>query len=228
LVAAIDETRTADPWERRWGWGGVASVALIVLWLIIVLSIDAAAFDSTDEEIRSFFDPDDGDSGWVLVASIFLGLAAITLLGFAGSLRTILRRAEGAPGRLAAVAFAGGALAAGLLLLVNAITLGVAAAVSFEDIEVDPAAYRLVDAIVFGLLLQIGVAAAVLIGATSIVALRTGVFPRWLGWAGVIVAVLAFFTAFLFGIPLLLVLLWVLVVSYYILARAPAPASTRT
>ncbi len=30
---------------------------------------------------------------------------------------------------------------------------------------------------------------AVLIGASSILALRTGVWPTWLGWAGVVIAI---------------------------------------
>ena len=60
---------------------------------------------------------------------------------------------------------------------------------------------------------------APLVLATSLVALRTRVFPRWLGWAGFVVAFgcLCGFLAGLFA-------LWVVVVSVY-LARRPEIAS---
>lgn len=222
-MAAMQETGSTDVWERRWGWGGIAFVGLLIAWIITILALDPAAFDSTDEEIRSFFAPEGGDSNGVLIAGLFLGLAILALLGFLGTLRTVLRRAEGGTGRLSAVAFAGGILMAGILLLLNSITVGISLAVAFEDIEVDPAAYRLVDSIFFGLLMHLGVASAVLIAATSVVSMRTGLFPSWLTWGGIVVAVLAFFSVILFGLPLFLVILWVLAVSLMLLRAPTAP-----
>jgi hypothetical protein len=60
----------------------------------------------------------------------------------------------------------------------------------------------------------------VLVAATSIVAMRTGLFPAWLAWAGDIVSVLALFAGALFGLPLFLVVLWVLAVSFMLLRTA--------
>ena len=221
-MAAMQEMGSTDVWERRWRWGGVAFVALMVAWVITIIAIDPAAFDSTDEEIRAFFDPESGDSGAVVVGGVILGLAIVAFLGFLGALRSILRRAEGGTGRLSAVAFGGGILVAGVLLLLNSITMGIALAVAFEDIAVDPAAYRLVDSVFFGLLMNLGIAASVLIAATSIVAMRTGLFPSWLTWGGIVVAVLAFFSFVLFGLPLLFVLVWVLVASLMLPTAPPA------
>ena len=49
------------------------------------------------------------------------------------------------------------------------------------------------------------------VGASSIVALRGGALPRWLGWLGVVIAITLLFS-FLF-LPLLVFLAWVVIVS---------------
>jgi hypothetical protein len=214
-------------WERRWAWGGVAFVVLVVAWMITILVLDPVGFAATDEEVRTFFAPEDGDSGGLLVAGVFMALALVAFMAFLGVLRSALRVAEGGTGRIAAVAFAGGVLVAGTLLLINSIIVGISFGVAATDMEVDPDAYRLVNSIVFGLLIHLGVASAVLVAATSIVAKRTGLFPAWLAWAGDIVSVLALFAGALFGLPLFLVVLWVLAVSLMLLRTAqPAAAAT--
>lgn len=224
-MAAMQDVRGTDMWERRWAWGGVAFVLLVLAWIVTIIALEPAAFDSTDEEITAFFS--DGDSDGVLLAGFFLAAAIVAFMMFLGALRSALRVAEGGTGRASAVAFGGGVLVAGLLLLANAITFGLAFTVAAEGFDVDPAAYRLLDSVFFGVLMHVGVASAVLIAPTAIVARKTGLFPPWLRWLGVITSVLAFFSAALFGLPLLLVLVWVAATSWT-LARAPrvvAPAA---
>jgi hypothetical protein len=218
MVLSGDREAADSLWERRAGWGGIAFVVLSVAWAIVVAGADLAGFEASDEEIRESYDPERGDTGWLWLASLFLALAGIGLLWFLGSVRTLLRRAEPS-GRLAAVAFAGGIVLAGLMLVKNAIQLGIAAAVDWEDVVVEPGALRLIDAMFLGLIMHEGVAGAVLVGATSIVALRTGVLPRWFAWAGVVVAVLAFFSVVIWGLGLIALLAWVAVLSVFILRR---------
>jgi hypothetical protein len=218
-MAAMQEMRSTDAWARRWAWGGVAFVVLVVAWIVMVLALEPAAFDSTDEEITSFFA--DGDSDGVLLAALFMAAAVVAFMMFLGALRSALRVAEGGTGRMSAVSFGGGVLLAGILLLMNAITFGIAFAVAAEGIDVDPAAYRLVDSVFFGLTLHLGVAAAIMIAPASIIARISGVFPAWLRWLGVITSVLAFFSALLFGLPLVLVLIWIAAASWT-LARGPS------
>jgi hypothetical protein len=221
-VVEFSEGRTADSvWERRAGWGGIAFVVFSVVWAIVIESADLAGFDATDEEIVESYAPDGGDTWALWLGSLFLALAGVALLWFLGSLRTLLRRAEPS-GRLAAVAFAGGVVLVGLMFVKNSIQLGIALAVDWEDVVVEPGAFRLLDALFFGLLMHEGVAGAVLVAASSVVALRTGVLPRWLGWAGVAVAVLAFFSVVIWGLGLFALLAWVLAVSVLILRATPA------
>jgi hypothetical protein len=215
--------RTADAiWERRAAWGGIAFVVFSVAWGIVVEGADLAGFDASDAEIRASYAPDGGDTWALWVGSILLALAGVGLLWFLGSLRTLLRRAEPS-GRLAAVAFAGGVVLAGLMFVKNSVQLGLAVAVDWEDVVVEPGAFRLLDAMFLGLIMHEGVAGAVLAAATSIVVLRTGALPRWLGWAGVAVAVLAFFSVVIYGLGLFALLAWVAVVSILVLRGRAVP-----
>lgn len=210
-------------WERRWGWGGIAFVALVVAWFVVIVAVSRPGADASVEDVRSFFGPG-GDSAWLFLSSSLLGLAGLVFLLFLGSLRTVLRRAEGGTGRLSAVAFAAGVVFTGLLFAKNSIDLGAAIAVEWQDLEIDPGVYQLLDGLWAGLLMHEGVALGVLIGATSVVALRTGVFPRWLGLTGVGLAILSVFSLLLFGAPLILDLLWLLAVGSLIqrgLAQQP-------
>ena len=85
---------------------GVVSVLLMVAGLgaIGVVGLDAKA-------PADVFAADIQENRRLLGASAFLiGLAGVFLLWFVGSLYSTLRRAEGEPGRLSALALASGAL----------------------------------------------------------------------------------------------------------------------
>jgi hypothetical protein len=53
--------------------------------------------------------------------------------------------------------------------------------------------------------------ASIVVLSASTAALRTGVLPAWLGWTGLVVAVVMLFAVFF--IPILIFVAWVLVVS---------------
>jgi hypothetical protein len=149
-------------------------------------------------------------------------LAALSLLWFLGSLRSVLRRAEGETGRVSAIAFGAGLVLAGLVLVKNAAAMAPAGSIAFseETRELDAASFRQFNALFHLLVYQELIAGAALIAFTSVVVLRTGVLPRWAGLVGFLVA---FATAVLFwqeDIPLLLLLLWVLVLSALVLRTA--------
>jgi hypothetical protein len=67
-------------------------------------------------------------------------------------------------------------------------------------------------------------ATALLIGATSVLAVRTALLPGWLGWIGLLAAVAMLFAIFFF--PLFILWVWVLVVSV-VLAMRDQPADVR-
>ncbi len=68
------------------------------------------------------------------------------------------------------------------------------------------------------------VCASVLVAATSVVALRTSVLPRWLAWAGFVVALIALLHPLVPEATLLLRVLWVLAVSVFMLAGSVGSA----
>jgi hypothetical protein len=99
----------ADPrWERL----GAATGILFVFLSVLALSIGGQPGAAPDV-VQYFVD----NRGRLLVQSFLAGVASIFFLWFLGSVRSYLRAAEGGTGRLSAVAFAGGILTLGLLML---------------------------------------------------------------------------------------------------------------
>ena len=144
-------------------------------------------------------------------------LAAPFLIWFAGSLRHHLRPHEGDSGRLSALAFGGG-VAAAALFATSASIVRVAAqrADSASGISADAAVvFNDISAILGGGAFPMVL--AVMIGASSLLALRTLAWPAWLGWAGVVVAVGSLTPAsYLF---IAFETLWILVVSILLYMR---------
>jgi hypothetical protein len=124
------------------------------------------------------------------------------------------RRAGGVRGALPAAALAGGILFAALEAAgFTAEILFPAALQRFGVFEPD-AAFVLVSLTLASWLYhycQIGTSAMVLV--TSLVALRTGVLPRWLALAGFVVALLTFLHVLLPLVAALVGLLWIAAVS---------------
>lgn len=210
--------RVARRWERWSAASGIVFAVLAVLWAV---TLDFPNPDDSDQQIASFYaDSDNRDQ--LALAGIFLALAGPFLLWFTGTLRSILRRAEGETGRLAGISFAGGVVLAALLFVKNALISATGAVWYDDDFETAPEIARVISNSLSWFVWQEALASAVLIGAASILALRTGVLARWQAWVGVVIAVLCLFTPFLFGLPLILVLAWILVVSILILTRREA------
>ena len=63
---------------------------------------------------------------------------------------------------------------------------------------------------------------AITVWASSAIALRRDVFPRWFAWLGVLVGVVQLFAVFFF--PILLGWAWILVASLLLTWRRPASA----
>jgi hypothetical protein len=210
---------------RTGGFAGIAFVALSVLWAVILVVVDRPSYNSADDAVSEFW-RDSGNRRLLLLAALALALAGVALLWFLGSFRVVLRRAEGEPARLATIAFAGGVALATLLFVKNAADGGIALALEFEQgFTLDPDVFRALNAVFLGLLIHEGLAAAVLTGAASLLVLRTGAFPRWLGWTGGAVALVSLASWLIPGLPLILVLAWILAVSVLMLRRpAPPPA----
>ena len=202
-------------WERLAGL-----TALVFVGLYIVAFALGIEVGESDREIREYY-ADNGNRVQEVVAFYLIAAAALTLVVFAGALRALIARAERETGMLAALAWAGGIATAVLVLVGNAVSRATGFIAMADEFVLDPNTRRLVDQAGFLILVSGAMVAILLVVATSLAALRYGVLPRWLGWAG-------FPAAVLLAVPFLGFLVfaaWVLTVGAVLaLRRAPRDA----
>ncbi len=160
---------------------GVAPLVLGLAGMVVLEGpADRPELDAPPQVILNYF----GDRDTVILGSFLLMLSAVAFIWFVGLLRAELRHAENGNGRLSAIAYGGGLLAAGLLLIMPATNISGAL---YHDLLTPAAArtfYLFGDVVMY----PAGMAAAILIGTTGLLALRTRALPRWLGWASLVLA----------------------------------------
>jgi uncharacterized protein DUF4386 len=183
---------------------GILFVALVVVGFALVGETPDATEDSA-QEVLDFYADDDDKIG---VGSILVGLGSVFLLFFAGWLRRLLRRAEGADGILSAVSYGGAVVLAVGLVTSAAFTFGIADVA--DNIE-DPIVFQTLNALSWGYWLPLAAGTITFMVATGISVVRHGALPTWLGWVAIVAGILMFSPAFIVAGPV--VGLWILFVS---------------
>ena len=196
---------TRISWERL---AALAGLAFVVLY-VAAFSLGIEVGDS-DREILAYY-ANSGHRAKEIVAFFLIAGAALSLVVFAGTLRSLVVRAEQERGMLAALAWAGGIACAILVLAGNAVSRATAYAALDDKFRLDPNTRRLFEDTGFLLFASAALAAILLVVAVSLAALRYGVLPRWLGWAGFPAA--ALLTLGIVFVGFLVFALWVLAVS---------------
>jgi Domain of unknown function (DUF4386) len=164
-------------WERYAALGGILFVVLLFAGMAVSGSSPKTS-DSAAKILKYFHDNKDG----IKVGAFLSLLASVPILCWGGSLWARLRRAEGGAPRLALVAVLGLVLGGAANLASQAVSATVA--LELKDVGATEAKFFFVlsqtlrSATTFG--------NAVLVLATSVVVLRTRVFPTWLAWVGVL------------------------------------------
>jgi magnesium-transporting ATPase (P-type) len=176
----------------------------------------------TDAELIARY-ADSGDRAREYVAFFLISAAALAFIFFVTGARSQLARKEGPQRTLAALAYAGGVVCAALVLAGNAVSRATASASDDELFTLDPDTQRIFESAGFLLFVSAAFAAILVVAAVSIGALRYGILPRWLGWAGVVVAVLLP-SAFVF-VGFLILVAWVLAVGITLAVRADGSVS---
>jgi hypothetical protein len=209
--------------------GGVCGLlfALLMVPAYVVGYPDAPGSSSGAADVIGYFGASPGT--FVLANGVLTIFSTFFFVWFLGSLHALLGRAEGEEGGF----FSSAALAGGSLFIVlscagyAAEIIYPATLVRFENFT--PAAEPAFTALTLSAWLyhfcQVG--ASVMISATSLVALGTGVLPRWLAFAGLVVAVL---TLLHFLLPLLGAiagLLWIALISALMLAGSRTTSAPR-
>ncbi len=131
--------------------------------------------------------------GAILAQSALFLISAGLFMWFLGSLRSFLIEAEGATGRLSALAFAAGMIGYGLNVVGQApqITLTLPSAAG-----VAPGSGAALTDLGWVMLIVANVPLAVMFFAVAVVSLRTRVFPAWLGWLAVVAGAAAVLLSF--------------------------------
>jgi hypothetical protein len=201
-------------WERL---AALAGLAFVVLYVgAFALGIEVG---DSDREIRDYY-ADSGNRAKELVAFFLIAGAALSLAVFATALRSIITRFEQESAMLAGLAWAGGIACAALILAGNAVSRATAFAASDEGFQLNVDTRDLFEAAGFLLFVSGALAAILLVVGVSLAALRHNVLPRWLGWAGFVVAALLPLAIGFVGF--LVFLLWVIATSAaFALGRAP-------
>ena len=229
----------ADPnWERYSAGTGLAAAILLALQAFIAPlypTLNASGLD-----VARYYH---SNASALRVQLLLTGVAAVLFLWFLGSLRVHLRRSEGDPGRLSAVAFGSGIAAVGpgaVAALTTAAAVRIAeGGQEFTDLG---AVVPLHDLRLLAYALT-WFALAPLLAATAVVSARSNAFPRWHMNATYVLTLLSLGSAFsvlldsglfapggAYGIVLFgLFLVWLGVTSWLIMqALAPAAEGPET
>ena len=196
---------TGISWERLAALAGLAFVVLYVA--AFALGIEAG---DSDREILAYY-ASSGHRAKEIVAFFLIAGAALALIVFTSALRSLIARAEQEQSMLAALAWAGGIACAVLVLAGNAVSRATAFASLDSKFQLDPNTRRLFEDTGFLLFASAALAAILLVAAVSLAALRYGVLPRRLGWAGFPAA--ALLTLGIVFVGFLVFAAWVLTVS---------------
>jgi hypothetical protein len=192
-------------WER---WAALAGLGFVVLY-VAAFALGIEVGDS-DTDIRTYY-ASSSHRTREIVAFFLIAGAALSFVIFAAGLRSLIARVEEQPQTRAAIAWAGSVACATLILAGDAVSRTPALA-SFDDkFTLDPNMARLTNTMGFLLFAGATLAAILLVVPLSLSALRYGVLPRWLGWAGFPIA--ALLTLGIAFVGYLILALWVLLVS---------------
>jgi hypothetical protein len=197
--------------------GGIGGILFVALFFRSYLTPpDAPVPSSRLQDVVGYFA--DRQDGILLFNGLLLIFAAFFFLWFLGTLHGVLRNAEGEGRGISSVALAGGLVFITLVLAGAAVEIVYPATLArFENFAPD-AQLGFLSLALSGWMYRFGlVSMSVLIAATSVVVLGTGVMPRWFALVGFVAALFALLR---FLIPLggILGLVWVLAVSALMLA----------
>jgi hypothetical protein len=198
----------------------LTGLLFVVLLLGGVVVIGNFEFLPDPEELAAFY-VEKNDQVF-LGGGIALG-SAFFLVWFAGSLRAYLRSAEGGSGRLSAVAFGGGLVAASAVTIsYSAVYAAAERATATSGISPDVAtALDDFASLTMGSAFAVGL--AIMFAATSVVAFRTKAFGRWVVWTGGVLTVALLSQSSAAAVILPSALAWVVVLSVVVYLKEPQP-----
>jgi hypothetical protein len=211
-------------WMRAAGAGGIVSVVLVVAARLV--AGDAPGVTASANEIASYYAK---SSHWHRQeAGLIAGaVSMVFFLWFLGALRARLRVGESDRRSLSSVALAAGiafaVLYAALSTMRGVVAFALDSSHAFRSAALDPQLVRSLEQARGLFFLYALVAGAILIAASSMLALRTRVWAGWLSIGGMVIALLVLIGAFVATGAVFLVLAWIVAVGI-VLIRQPLVA----
>jgi hypothetical protein len=194
----------------------LAGVAAVVVSVVaIVVGGETPDGDDSLQEIVSFYRENDSDQQWSAALAAW-GTAFFLL--FASGLWRVLRNAETERSAASSLVLVGSALfAVGTTIFAGiGFTLG-----DFAD-DLGPGAMQTLNALNSDMFFPLALGMFIFLIGVGASVIQTGVLPKWLGWASVVIAVLALTPI---GFIVFLALgLWILIVSALLATSGPAPS----
>jgi hypothetical protein len=207
---------------------GVVFVLLLAIGLFVVIPT-APAFDSSPARIQQFYVSHRRD---LQVGLFIASFGWAFFVWFLGSLVSHLRRAEGRDGRLAGIVFGSGLIVAADFI----VALAVLAAAAFRPEQTSAELVRTLNDLAFLLAVPAALVATAFFAAIAKLSLKAGALPTWLSGLAMLAAIGNGFSvggvfndtgafsagdgALGFYVPLLSFLLWILLASIVLTARA--------
>jgi hypothetical protein len=214
-VAGAAAPRVAAPsFLERWA---PAAGTLFAALFVAAFVIGAAGLDTGDklpEITRNFASEDYRSTGGFVF--ILILLSALCFLWFLADLTATMRSLS--QGMLSSLASVGGVVFIAALVAAAAIVISPLLVVGHSALEggepkTVATVYVVLVEIALGFFGLAGIAGALLMSAAATIAYRGGFVPRWELVLVVIGAVIAAIASWMFVLPILLVVLWVLVAS---------------
>jgi hypothetical protein len=223
-MSAVRPSTARGALERWAGLGAVGYVVLFIAGTLLAFGGQPDTSGPPGKLIAYYSQAGHRDKiiwGWLLAV-----IGVFFFVWFLGALRQALRRID-ADGTLTTVAIAGGGVYAALTLADVSVTDGIKTMSddTFHH-QVYPSLIHAADDAGYLLHSSGGAGAAALIVATSVLASRAALIPRWAGVVGVLVGVLAL-GSILF-VPQFLIAIWLLVAGALLFrmgVAAPEPAT---
>lgn len=170
------------------------------------------ADDGAQKVVDHYIDNKDS----IMAGAFISGLAAVALVFFVGYLRKVLSAADGGNSMLPTTALVG----AGIVAVGAAIdgTISIALAEAAEDL--DPLGAQALQALWDNDFLPLAVGTIIFLFSVGISVVQSGVLPKWLGWAAIVLAVIGCTPLGFVGA--IGAALWILVASVMLAMRGPA------
>jgi hypothetical protein len=209
-------------------WAALGGVLYVVLFVIgtILLFDGAPDSDASPARVIAYY-RDSGHRDKIMFGWLIAGLGIFFFLWFLASLRQAVRRVEGGDGFLTALTTIGGVIYAALAFAAIALNVGVRT-MSDDTYKhtVYPGLIHAANDASYVMHATGGAGAAAMIIAATLAFMRAGAIPKWSGWVGIVLGVLALASIIFF--PQAAIGIWLLAVSIWLFVRSPRDNAVAT